>query len=192
MPRIPYAASESLEDPEIAGYLATAKRRGTPRAESQLIRANVPAVIRSFSHTMDTVFHEGIVDHSLKELCRVYIAQSLDCRYCSTQRSTHSNGLAEEDYGDLASWRSSHRFDPRQKAALGWAEAILWDPGQADDALWAALHQHFTTQELVELGYFLSVCAGQGRWIATLDMEQLAQFNPTEARRFQAPAASSR
>lgn len=182
MPRIPYMEVDSIDDPEVLGYIETAMRRGTPRAESQLVRAHVPAAIRSFSQTMESVFHNGVVDHALKELCRVYIAKSLACDYCSTQRSPSSreDGLAEGDYDDLLRFRESPRYDARQRAALEYTDAVLWDPRRADDQLWEELYRHFSTPELVELGYFIATAAGQGRWIVTLDLEHLERFDPVE------------
>jgi hypothetical protein len=49
MPRIPYADFSLVTDPEIRGYLERARKEGTPRPESQAIRAHNPAVIRAFS-----------------------------------------------------------------------------------------------------------------------------------------------
>ena len=41
MPRIPYVDPDKVTDPEIKGYLERARREGTPRPESQAVRANV-------------------------------------------------------------------------------------------------------------------------------------------------------
>ena len=49
MPHIPYVDPSAVTDPEILGYLERARREGTPRPESQAIRANNPSVIRAFS-----------------------------------------------------------------------------------------------------------------------------------------------
>lgn len=65
-------------------------------------------------------------------------------------------------------FHKSDKFDEREKAALGWTRAIVWDADLADDALWAALHEHFNEDELVELGYFIAITLGQQRWIKTL------------------------
>jgi len=81
MPRIPYADVEAITDPEIRGYLEDARLQGTPRPESQAIRANVPGVIRAFSQAWQLTFREGVCDHALKELCRVYVSRSIDCEY---------------------------------------------------------------------------------------------------------------
>jgi alkylhydroperoxidase family enzyme len=59
-------------------------------------------------------------------------------------------------------------FDEREKAALMWTRAIAWDSDLADDELWAKLHDHFSEEELVELGFFVALTLGQQRWIKTL------------------------
>jgi alkylhydroperoxidase/carboxymuconolactone decarboxylase family protein YurZ len=81
MPHIPYVNISSITDPEIIGYLERARKEGTPRPESQAIRANNPDVIRAFSEAWDLTFRHGVLDHSLKELCRVYVSKSIDCEY---------------------------------------------------------------------------------------------------------------
>jgi len=81
MPRIPYVNPETMTDPEIRGYLERAHREGTPRPESQAVRAHVPNVIRAFSQAWELSFRTGAVDHALKELCRVYVSKSIQCEY---------------------------------------------------------------------------------------------------------------
>jgi len=81
MPRIPYVDFTSIADPEIREYLDRARREGTPRPESQAVRAHNPNVIRAFSEAWDLTFRNGVVDHALKELCRVYVSKSIDCEY---------------------------------------------------------------------------------------------------------------
>ena len=81
MPHIPYADPEKIVDAEIRGYLEKARREGTPRPESQAIRANNPNVIRAFSQAWELTFRNGVVDHKLKEMCRVYVSKSIDCEY---------------------------------------------------------------------------------------------------------------
>jgi alkylhydroperoxidase family enzyme len=45
---------------------------------------------------------------------------------------------------------------------------IVWNPRGADDALFARLREHFTDEQIVELGYFIAITFGQQRWIKTL------------------------
>lgn len=81
MPRISYYPVHTLTDPELRGYLEHAARYGTPRPESQAIRAHVPAVLRSFSENWQRTFRTGVLDHAVKELCRNYVSQTIACHY---------------------------------------------------------------------------------------------------------------
>jgi hypothetical protein len=81
MARISYVDPQTIDDPEVREFIEEAQRVGTPRPEIQLIRAHVPAVIRSFVYTWKSVFKSGIVEHDLKELLRLRVATSLDCQY---------------------------------------------------------------------------------------------------------------
>jgi len=79
--RISYVDENRLADPELRAYLDDARRFGTPRPETQSIRSHVPAVAKAFSRAWDAIFRNGIVEHSLKELCRVYVSQTIECNY---------------------------------------------------------------------------------------------------------------
>ena len=86
------------------------------------------------------------------------------------QRSVQAgrHGLSEDQYGELLKFSTSSKFTEREKLALTYTSAIIWNADLADDALWAKLHQHFTVPELVELGFFIALTLGQQRWIKTL------------------------
>jgi AhpD family alkylhydroperoxidase len=173
MPRISYVDPASVTDPELAGYLEDSRIHGTPRLESQSIRAHVPAVLRTFGQSWQAVFREGVLDHSIKELARVFIAKSLDCGYCAGQRSHlgAEAGLTERQFDEIIEFRTSTLLGDREKAALRWAEAIAWDASLADDEVWAALHEHFSEPELVELGYFIGLTMGQQKFLKTLGLK---------------------
>jgi alkylhydroperoxidase family enzyme len=183
MQRISYVDPEAVEDPEIRGYLEYARQHGTPRPESQAIRAHCPNVIRAFSQAWDLTFRNGVLDHRIKELCRVYVSKSVECSYCGLQRSVkgRQQGLAEDAYEELLDFASSGRYSEREKAALAYTNAIVWDANLADDALWEQLHRHFTEPELVELGFFVALTLGQQRWIKTLGIGHRQLLADTDA-----------
>jgi alkylhydroperoxidase family enzyme len=96
--------------------------------------------------------------------------------------------LSEDQYSELLKFESSSKFTEREKVALTYTSAIIWNPDIADDALWAKLHQHFTIPELVELGSFIALTLGQQRWIKTLGIghgeilaDTIAGLAPTAA-----------
>lgn len=180
MPRIPYPDLTAIDDDEIQSILDRARRVGTPRPESQAIRAHVPAVIKTFTAAWMETFVEGVVDHDLKELCRVYVTKTVDCGYCAAQRSIDA-AVSEDHYDDLLEYGSSARYTEREKAALGYTDAIVWDANLATDELWERLHRHFTPAELTELGYFIALTSGQQRWIKTLQLGHREVLADTDA-----------
>src|SRR5579862_929299 len=181
-PYISYIDPKTMKDAAMLAELDRCKSYGTPRPESQAIRAHVPAVFWSFANSWRDVFKNGIADHDIKELCRVYVSRSVKCEYCGNQRSIKAaaQGLAEDDFRDLINFESSTRYDERQKAALSYAEAITWDL-PVDDAFWARLKKHFGEPELVEIGYFIALTMGQQRWLRTLDIEHHQIMAGTDA-----------
>lgn len=75
----------------------------------------------------------------------------------------------------------SDRFTARERAALTYTSAIIWNADLAGDALWAELHRHFTVPELVELGFFVALTFGQQRWIKTLGIGHREVLGDTAA-----------
>ena len=168
--RISYVEPQDLPDPEMLEELERCASIGTPRPESQSIRAHVPAIFFGFAKVWRDSFYEGVLDNAVKELCRIYVSHSVKCEYCGNQRSVKAKGVVEADYMDLLNFEKSERYNERQKAALAYAEAITWDL-QTDDALWDRLHAHFSEPELVELGFFIALTMGQQRWLRTLNLD---------------------
>src|SRR6266568_3692772 len=107
MARISYVEPDTITDPGLAAILEESRTYGTPRLESQAIRAHVPAVLRTFAASWQQVFREGVLDHRIKELARVYVAKSLECGYCAGQRShiAAEQGATEDDYDDIIDFR---------------------------------------------------------------------------------------
>ena len=81
MARISYIDPSSIADPELAEDMEFSRLHGTPRPETQAIRFHVPDVAKAFMLPWKTLFRQGAVEHSLKELCRVYVSKTIDCEY---------------------------------------------------------------------------------------------------------------
>ena len=76
--------------------------------------------------------------------------------------------MSEAQYDELVDFVTSDKFTDREKAALTYTSAIMWNAEIADDQLWGKLKQYFTLPELVELGFCVALTLGQQRWIKTL------------------------
>jgi len=53
---------------------------------------------------------------------------------------------------------------------LLYTSNLVWDPSGVDASLMERLRSHFTEEQIVELGYFVSLTFGQQRWIKTLGL----------------------
>jgi alkylhydroperoxidase family enzyme len=166
-PRISYVPMEAMDE-EMRSEMERSARHGTPRPESSAVRAHAPEVFKTFTAYWDATFRQGVCDHAIKELCRLYITRTTNCQFCGNQRST-SAGLPEYQDDELLNFESSERYDERQKAALAYAQAIAWNE-QDRDGLWARLDAHFSEAELVELGCFVALTFGQQSWIRLLEI----------------------
>ena len=81
MAHISYVDMDTVSDPELVGYMEHSRQYGTPRPETQAIRFHVPDVAKAFMLPWKTIFRQGLVEHQLKELCRVYVSKTIDCDY---------------------------------------------------------------------------------------------------------------
>src|SRR5918993_4904168 len=169
--RISYFPLEKMDD-AMRAEMQRCAREGTPRPESSAVRAHVPGAFWSFANSWRDIFHNGIADHAVKELCRLYVSRSVKCEFCGNQRSIKAFGgkLDEAQTDDLVNFEKSAKYDDRQKAALAYAEAITWRL-ETDDAFWQRLHRHFTEPELVEMGCFIALTMGQQSWLRLLNID---------------------
>ena len=118
--RISYVPLEKM-DAKMRAEMERCQREGTPRPESSAIRAHVPACFWFFANSWNNIFRNGVLDHAVKELCRLYVSRSVQCEYCGNQRSvksTTSGALIEDHVHGPAQLREIHQL---QRAAEGGA-----------------------------------------------------------------------
>ncbi len=169
--RISYVPLEKMT-PEMRAEIERCAREGTPRPESTAVRAHVPACFWFFAEAWHNVFRTGILDHSIKEVCRLYVSRSVVCEFCGNQRSISGQkaGVNEGHVDDLMNFEKSAKYNDRQKAALAYAEAIVWRT-DTDDAFWERMYRHFDEKELVELGCAIGLTFGQQSWLRMLNID---------------------
>jgi alkylhydroperoxidase family enzyme len=179
--RISYVPLAAMSQ-EMQEEMERCAREGTPRPESSAVRAHVPAAFWFFAESWNNLFRNGVVDHRIKELCRVYVSRSIKCEYCGNQRSERGRdqGLVEGQYDELMNFERSDGYDERQKAALAYAEAIVWHL-DTDDAFWERMHGHFSEPELVELGCMIGLTLGQQSWLRLLNIDHHEILAGTDA-----------
>ncbi len=106
--RISYVPLEKMT-PEMLSEMERCAREGTPRPESTAVRAHVPACFWFFAKAWHNVFRTGILDHAIKEVCRIYVSRAVVCEFCGNQRSItgQQSGVNEGQVDDLMNFEKS-------------------------------------------------------------------------------------
>jgi AhpD family alkylhydroperoxidase len=123
----------------------------TPRLEAPMKAA--PAAIKAMV-ALETALASSGLDHNLLELIKLRASQINGCAFCIHLHTTdlRKRGESEMRLYMLTAWRESSLYNARERAALGWTEALtrLAETG-APDADYELLKAEFTDAEQVNL-----------------------------------------
>ncbi|MEC5160444.1 AhpD family alkylhydroperoxidase [Janthinobacterium sp. CG_23.3] len=123
-----------------------------------LAPANLKAMI-----SLSTSVKQSSLGERLVELLQLRVSQINGCGVCVDM---HWRELIKQDANPrhinaLAGWREAPFFSARERAALGWAEAVNALPQRDDtDAAYAELQQYFSATEIAELSYAVAAIKG--------------------------------
>ena len=159
-------------------------REGTPRPESSAVRAHAPNAFWAFADSWKAIFHSGVCDHAIKDLCRVYISRTVKCEFCGNQRSEQGDQgrprgdavrraaeLREAPTGTTSGRRPRSRTPRRSPGACPTTRRPSG----------SRLHAHFSEPELVELGCAIALTFGQQSWIRLLGIDHHQYLAGTDA-----------
>ncbi|HYB80251.1 MAG TPA: carboxymuconolactone decarboxylase family protein [Mycobacterium sp.] len=95
------------------------------------------------------------LDALTSEVVRLRGAAQHNCRLCKSLRETTAldAGGSETLYGDIEHFEASGLLTDRQKAALRYADALIWSPSRIDRGIAATVRAHFSDAEAVELTF---------------------------------------
>jgi len=106
------------------------------------------------------------VEQGLRELVEVRASQINGCANCVNMHTVFAreNGETEQRLYLLAAWREAPCYTDRERAALGWTDALTrLCEGPELDAAYDALKAHFTEEEQVKLTLMINVINGWNR-----------------------------
>jgi alkylhydroperoxidase family enzyme len=95
------------------------------------------------------------LDALTAEVVRLRGAAQHNCRLCKSLRETTAlnAGGSESLYGEIEHFEASELLTDRQKAALRYADALIWSPSRIDRGIAAGVRAHFSDAEAVELTF---------------------------------------
>jgi alkylhydroperoxidase family enzyme len=106
-----------------------------------------------FNTFLPTVARLRELDALTAEVVRLRGATQHNCRLCKSLRETTAlnAGGTETLYGDIERFEESTQLTGRQKAALRYADALIWSPGLMEAGVADGVRAHFSDAEAVEL-----------------------------------------
>ena len=112
-----------------------------------------PEAVKAFSSGAGYLENSSI-EHKLRYLVQLRVSQINGCAYC-VDLHTHQlrkEGETEQRTDCLVVWREVPFYDERERAALGWAEAVTRiEATHAPDSAYESVSAHFSEKELIDL-----------------------------------------
>lgn len=104
--------------------------------------------------------HKGPLGPQLIELVSLRVSQINGCVFCLDMHASalRKAGVDQRKLDTLAAWEESPLFDARERAALGWAEALNGiGTAHVPDTALEALRPHFNEREISELSFTVAM-----------------------------------
>jgi AhpD family alkylhydroperoxidase len=106
------------------------------------------------------------LEPSLAELVKIRASQINGCANCINMHTVYAraDGESEQRIYLLSAWREAPCYTDRERAALGWTEALTRLSEQhTHESAYEALKPHFTEEERVKLTLTIIVINGWNR-----------------------------
>jgi AhpD family alkylhydroperoxidase len=115
---------------------------------------------------LETYVRGSGLEHSLIELVKLRASVFNGCAYCVDMHTKDARlaGETEQRLYAISVWHETPFFTPRERAALGWTDAVtdVARTGVPDDA-YAEVRAHFTESEIVDLTMAILAINGWNR-----------------------------
>jgi AhpD family alkylhydroperoxidase len=103
---------------------------------------------------VEAYLHQTTLGPQLIELVKMRASQINGCAYCLDMHSKtlRKGGESEQRIYLLNGWRESPLYSPRERAALGWTDALTRiAETQAPDDAYAEVRRYFDDKEVIDL-----------------------------------------
>lgn len=128
-------------------------------------KSAAPDAFKAMLQLETAVRHSGL-EPSLLELVRMRVSQINGCAYCLDMHSKDARaaGETEQRLYLLPAWRETSFYSERERAALGWAEAVTQvSINDLPDVLYDDVRAQFDEKALVELTLAIIAINGWNR-----------------------------
>lgn len=126
--------------------------------------AAAPSLMNEWQRTSIAI--AASLDPGLAELVEIRASQINGCANCINMHTTYARerGETEQRIYLLSAWREAPCYTDRERAALGWTEALTRIcEGHTHVAAYEALKAHFSEEEQVQLTLMINIINGWNR-----------------------------
>ena len=130
------------------------------------IFAAAPSLKKDWQRTSISLAAAANFDPTLTELVKLRASQINGCANCLNMHAADAreNGETEQRIYLLPAWREAPCYSDRERAALGWTEALtLISERQGRESAYQALKAQFTEEEQVKLTLTINIINGWNR-----------------------------
>ena len=123
-----------------------------------------PQILKSWMAAATAI--DNSLERSLTELVKIRASQINGCANCINMHTAEARakGETEQRIYLLSAWHEAPCFTDRERAALAWTDALTRiSEGHAQEAVYAALAEHFSEEEQVKLTMLINVINGWNR-----------------------------
>jgi len=128
--------------------------------------AAAPSLMKDWQRTSISLAAAANFDPTLTELVKLRASQINGCANCLNMHAAEAreNGETEQRIYLLPAWREAPCYSKRERAALGWTEALTrLSEGQGRESAYQALKAQFTDEEQVKLTLTINIINGWNR-----------------------------
>jgi alkylhydroperoxidase family enzyme len=159
-------------DPILQEMFAKRRAQGGDIINLQIATGHAPKFTRAASGMAFTIRFDATTPRKLLELVIMRTAQIVGSAYEINQHVPLIKmcGYSDAQIAALPAWKTSTLFDDKERAVLGYVEAMAHG-GDVDDPTFASMQKFFTTQEIVEITYTVGSYYANGLLTKALRIE---------------------
>jgi alkylhydroperoxidase family enzyme len=134
---------------------------------------NSPPLAESWFNHSNAVRWRTTLTGRLREMVIIRMGHLTRCDYILRQHVPSlalADGLNMQECDALADWQSTKFFDPGERAALAYADAMTRDIA-VPDAVFAPLKRHFNDRQIVELTVLVGSYNMNARVLRALELD---------------------
>jgi alkylhydroperoxidase family enzyme len=152
-------------DPYLKEMFAKIHAKGGQPLNIHVVQGFAPKLAKARLDMAYALRYDVITPALLREMAILRTGQILNSAYELDQHIPLAKacGMTDAQIAALPDWRTSSLFDEKQRALLGYTDAVALHGGEVDDATYAAFAKYFSPQEIVELTITIITYYGTGQ-----------------------------